>query len=280
MNRDDDLVGFTATTRRLNAGEVAKAHREAIRARVEQVIAGRFFHTVWQPIYSLVSGGVVGVEALTRFSDPVVTQSPDRWFAEAHEVDLGQQLEILAIDAALASAATIPESIYLSLNVSPATLASGAVTAAIDRAGAIPARIVLELTEHVSIEDYGALIAALDTLRRVGVRLAVDDAGAGFASFRHILRLRPDIIKLDQSITRGIDANAAQRALGAALVMFAVDVGSIEVIAEGVETDGELLMISTLGIDAVQGYYLAKPACPDDLDFESVTPTSLGCGWL
>jgi EAL domain-containing protein (putative c-di-GMP-specific phosphodiesterase class I) len=201
-----------------------------------------------------------------------VTQPPDRWFADAHEVDLGQQLELLAIDSALAAATTLPESIYLSLNVSPATLASGGVTAAIERAGVTPARIVLELTEHVSIEDYGALISVLQVLRRVGVRLAVDDAGAGFASFRHILRLRPDIIKLDQSITHGIDTNAAQRALGAALVMFAVDVGSIEVIAEGVETDGELSTISTLGIDAVQGYYLAKPASAETIDLEAITP--------
>ena len=266
------LIGFTATTRRLVGDEAKAAELEASRARVQEAISGGQLHTVWQPIFSLDSGRITGVEALTRFSHPRVSQSVDRWFYEAHKAGLGEQLELLAIETALASAGSLPTSVYISINASPSTVAVGAIASAIERAAVPVDRIVLELTEHVSIEDYDALIPALEGLRRTGLRLAVDDAGAGFASFRHILRLTPDIIKLDQSITRGIDSNAAQRALAAALVMFALDVGSMTVVAEGVETESELSTVATLGIDAVQGFYLARPTDADDIEFETVAP--------
>jgi PAS domain S-box-containing protein len=266
------LIGFTATTRRLVGDEARAAQLEVSRARVQETISDRQLQTVWQPIFSLDSGRITGVEALTRFSHPRINQSVDRWFDEAHEAGLGEQLELLAIETALASARSLPSSLYISINVSPSTVAEGAVASVIGRA-AVPAdRIVLELTEHVSIEDYDALLPALEALRQTGLRLAVDDAGAGFASFRHILRLMPDIIKLDQSITRGIDTNAAQRALAAALVMFALDVGSTIVVAEGVETEAELLTVATLGIDAVQGYYLARPTVADDIEYDKFAP--------
>jgi PAS domain S-box-containing protein len=266
------LLGRTATMRRLGGDEAHAAQLEASRARVQELLAGHQLRTVWQPIFSLDNGHITGVEALTRFSHSRVEQPTDRWFYEAHKAGLGQQLEILAIETALASARSLPSSLYLSMNVSPSTVAEGGIASVIEQSAVPPDRIVLELTEHVSIEDYDAFLPALESLRQTGLRLAVDDAGAGFASFRHILRLAPDIIKLDQSITRGIDSNAAQRALAAALVMFALDVGSTIVVAEGVETEAELSTVATLGIDAVQGYYLARPTDADDIEFDTVTP--------
>ena len=119
-------------------------------------------------------------------------------------------------------------------------------------------RIVVELTEHASIEEYGAVLAAVADLRERGVRLAVDDAGAGYASFRHILRLAPEIIKLDRSLICGLHDDAALRALAAAVVMFALDMGST-VTAEGVETPEELRCAQGLGIHAAQGYLFGKP---------------------
>jgi EAL domain-containing protein (putative c-di-GMP-specific phosphodiesterase class I) len=100
--------------------------------------------------------------------------------------------------------------------------------------------------------------SVLRPLRSDGLRLAVDDAGAGYASFRHILKLAPDIIKLDMSLTRHIDTNRSCRALASALIRFAAETGST-VVAEGVETDAELHALRELGVVKMQGYLLGRP---------------------
>ncbi len=266
------LLGFTATTRRLDADDAREASLSIMRDRIEDVVRNRRLRIVWQPVFSLDTGRMDGVEALSRFDGPVPA-TPDRWVADAFSVGVGVELEALAVQEALAAAGRFPDDIYVSVNVSPETAAAG-VLPAILREGPIPEeRVVIELTEHVSIENYDAVAAGLDDVRRAGARLAVDDAGAGFASFRHILRLRPDIIKLDQSITRGITENPAQRALATALVLFALEVGSMSITAEGVETAEDLRTVSTLGLDAVQGYHMAAPTPLDQLDLgQTITP--------
>jgi EAL domain-containing protein (putative c-di-GMP-specific phosphodiesterase class I) len=117
---------------------------------------------------------------------------------------------------------------------------------------------VLELTEHASVGNYGRLADALDPLRVRGVRVAVDDAGAGFASFRHILNLNPDIIKLDMALTRGIQADPVRRALASALVTFARELHAV-IVAEGIETEAELKALRSLGVGYGQGFFLARP---------------------
>jgi EAL domain-containing protein (putative c-di-GMP-specific phosphodiesterase class I) len=122
-----------------------------------------------------------------------------------------------------------------------------------------PRRIVLEVTEHAAVRDYGRLNAAVGTLRSRGVRLAVDDAGSGFASLQHILRLAPDFIKLDMELTRDVDNDLARRALAAALISFAAEIGAT-IIAEGIETEAELSTLRDLGVAYGQGFFLARPA--------------------
>lgn len=264
-----ELLGFTATTRLLDTDDARREELGLVEERVRAVLRDGSLMAVWQPIFSLTHGRVVGAEALTRF-DPAPAQPPDRWFAEAAEVGLGVDLEILALETALASATSIPRDAYLSLNVSPAVVASGRLLDLFAGCGVSADRIVLELTEHVSVQDYEGLVAPLGRLRGRGVRLAVDDAGAGFASFRHILRLEPDIIKLDQSIVQGITDNPAQRALATAVVLFALEAGPMVVVAEGVETAADLSTVSLLGLDAAQGYHLARPAPAETLPWGRV----------
>lgn len=254
--------GFVATAHVVDEDRTAQHDSDMKLQRVQAVLAQRTLTTVLQPIFSLQTGRVVGVEALSRFPDRP-RQGPDRWFADAHEVGLGVALEVLAVQTALTCAAALVTDSYVAVNVSPATLASPALQQALT-AGPVPAsRIVLELTEHVFVDDYDELSRAMTELRARGLRLAIDDAGAGFASFRHILRLRPDVIKIDQEITRGINTQPAHRALTAAMVMFALEVGSTTVIAEGVETVDELRTIASLGIDAAQGYFLGHPTATE-----------------
>ncbi len=128
----------------------------------------------------------------------------------------------------------LPSGLYLSINASPATIVSAEFRAAMAE---IPAeRVVLELTEHTGIDDYHLFGEAIAELRSNGLRLAVDDAGSGFSSFRHILNLRPDIIKLDIALTRGIDTDPARRALGSAMLTFGLDAYNASIVAEGIET--------------------------------------------
>ena len=119
-------------------------------------------------------------------------------------------------------------------------------------------RIVLELTEHHEVTDYGQLGEALTPLRCGGLKVAIDDAGAGFASMRHIVELKPELIKLDREVIAGINADAGLRALGAAMVGFAAEIGA-SLIAEGIETEAELATVRDLGMTAAQGYMLGRP---------------------
>lgn len=223
--------------------------------RIATAIADSQMSTVYQPIFNIQRGCVVGFECLTRFS-ATPYRSPDVWFKEAGEVELGATLEIAAIKLALTALRLLPSGIYLGVNASPATVTSAEFAAVFE---GLPAhRIVLEITEHAQVEDYDALLRAIKPLRRAGIRLAVDDAGVGYSGLQHILRLEPDLIKLDISLTRNINEDVARRALAAALVNFA-EATDTEIIAEGVETMSELGTLRSLAVQKAQGYLLGRP---------------------
>lgn len=225
------------------------------RQRIEELLAGAGPAIVYQPIVALDSGRLVGAEALARFSGPP-TQAPDAWFAQARAAGLGVELELAAIRTAVESIDAIPEEAYLALNVGPSTIAGGELGAILDAAG--PVRIVLELTEHFEVDDYGRLSHVLSDIRRRGARLAIDDTGTGYSGLTHILKLSPDIIKLDRELTRGIDIDPVRRSLAAALVSFAAQTGA-RITAEGIQTPEELQTVRELGIVFGQGYLLGRP---------------------
>ncbi len=227
-----------------------------VSARIERVIKRDEFKFAYQPILTLAPLRLQGVEALCRFA-PEPYRSPDQWFGEAARVGLGVELELAALRMALRAFGAIPANLFMSVNVSPETALNGAF---IQQFRDCPkSRLVLEITEHTKVDDYGALLAALAPLRAEGVRLSIDDAGAGFASLKHILNLNPDIVKLDKALTKAIDMDPARRALATALVYFAKETQS-QIIAEGVETESELATLRGLGIAMAQGYLLGRPA--------------------
>ncbi len=226
--------------------------RELIRA----TIANHSFETLLQPIVDLRSGGAVGVEALARFANKPI-RPPDVWFAEAALLDLGVELEMAALHVALQQLRRLPNGLYLSLNASVETIMSEEFRTSMEDVSA--ERIVLELTEHHEVHDYLLFEQAVRNLRSKGVRLAVDDAGSGYSSFRHILNLHPDIIKLDIGLIRGIDGDPARRALGSALLTFGLDAYNASIVAEGIETEGEFRTLRGLGCPFGQGYYLGRP---------------------
>ncbi|MGH9154185.1 MAG: sensor domain-containing phosphodiesterase, partial [Acidimicrobiales bacterium] len=244
------------TAAQIDADRAAGRRRTEAAARVRSAMAGEGLSMVYQPIVDIDRRRPVGFEALARFSARP-PRGPDAWFAEAGEAGLGVELELAAVALALRGRPRLPPDAYLALNVSPATVLSGRLDALLaDRRAD---HVVLEITEHEAVGSYERLDGALAGLRRSGVRVAVDDAGAGYASFRHILRVRPDVIKLDMSLTRRIDEDGARRALALALVRFAAETGS-DLVAEGVETAGELRTLRDLGATVAQGNLLGHPA--------------------
>ncbi len=258
-------AGLRADLARRVAQEQALLADQAMRrARIDQVLTDHALMMHFQPIANLVTGEVVGLEALARF-DCEPRRPPDEWFADATAVGRGSLLEIAAAEAAVAHLDGLPPDAFLAVNVSPmAAVEEGLANLLLD----LPAdRIVLELTEHARIDNYGAVLRALAPLRERGVRIAVDDAGAGYSSLRHILQLRPDILKLDLALTRDIDNDPARRSLAMAMVSFASEIGAT-VVAEGIETTEEFRTLRALNVPCGQGYRLARPAPIADLSAE------------
>jgi EAL domain-containing protein (putative c-di-GMP-specific phosphodiesterase class I) len=231
---------------------------EEIRGRVEAIIEGREFQPVFQPIVQLASGHTVGYEALTRFADG---RRPDHWFADAAISGVGIQLEIATMTAAQDDAAFLPPDTYLSLNVSPAL--AMAVLPLVATLESATRDTVLEITEQVPVDSYTGLRAALNHLRG-HMRIAVDDAGAGYASLQHILEIRPEIVKLDVALVRGVNADPARRALISSMVAFAAET-KCSLVAEGVETEAELTTLRGLGVTFGQGYLFGRPAPVEQL---------------
>ncbi len=277
ISSGDDLVGILAVGAAGPSGEIAVTERlpaivefaglagallgssvaarldyRQARSEIRAVIEQGEFQPIFQPIVELAGRTTVGYEALTRFPDGV---PPAVRFAAAAAVGLGPELELATLDAALRAAAPLPPNLWLSINVSPGLVLAGDSLRALLRAQDRP--IVCEVTEHAVIADYVAFRAAVAGLGTV--RMAVDDAGAGFASLRHILELRPAFVKLDRSFVADIDSDPVRQALIVGMRHFAQS-ASFRVIAEGVETEAEMATLLELQIPLGQGYLLGRPA--------------------
>jgi EAL domain-containing protein (putative c-di-GMP-specific phosphodiesterase class I) len=236
-----------------------RRRREHEERRIARLIDGEGLNVALQPIVDLDSRRVVGAEALARFTDDRDNRMPtEETFLDAHALGMGVELELAIIELALRCEERLPEGLYLALNVSPALLATGDLEDLIARGHHDVRPIVVELTEHQAVEDYGELSQALERLRDQGVRVAVDDVGSGFASFRHVTRVNPEILKLDRSLVCGIDEDPVRQSLASAIVAFARDVGAI-VVSEGIESENELSCLMDLAVGCGQGFYLARP---------------------
>ena len=224
--------------------------REDSRNEMRRIIEEQRFHPVFQPYVDLATNEVRGYEALTRFDDGV---RPDRRIRAAWLVGLGPEMEAACARAALEAADRLLPGATVSVNFSPGTILNGMASDIVSRS---TRTVVIEVTEHTAIEDYPALRAALHACGPV--KVSVDDAGAGFASLRHILELEPDVVKLDIGLISGIDHDLARQALAAGLSHYAADTGTV-LIAEGVETEAEADTVRRLGVHYGQGFYFGRP---------------------
>lgn len=239
-------------------GRQARIEREAYaverarRAPIERAIDRHEVRVVFQPVVRLEDGVTVGYEALARIGERGDAPSP--WFAQARELGLGTELELECV-AAIADMGLPPGDGLLFINVSPATLLHSRMQ---ELCGPMAHRLVVELTEHIEVVDYAALRPSIERWSSRGVRLAVDDTGAGYSSLRHVLELAPHFLKLDRTVVGGLDVHGARRALVAALVTFADDVHTT-IIAEGVERWAEAQALREVGVHLAQGYAFGHP---------------------
>ncbi len=249
-------------------------------SRISALLEKQMLMTAFQPIYGLGSRSVVGVEALSRFvSDDGA--GAELWFAEAAAVGLGANLEFSALASAAAAAASLPERLYVALNISPKSCLDPRLPELFDHIELPISRIVLELTDGISDEEYSHFIAAITPLRDRGLRIAIDDSHPNAGTLSRMLHLRPDFIKLGRNMISGVDQDPSQQALAACMVDFAEQIGSV-LVAEGVETAEELRVLTELGFSAGQGYLLGRPSVrPKDwaawntpLDAEGLRHTS------
>jgi EAL domain-containing protein (putative c-di-GMP-specific phosphodiesterase class I)/AmiR/NasT family two-component response regulator len=253
-------VAMRELTTRLHAEQLDELREDRRRSAIADTIAARRFRTVVQPIVTVDGGEPHAAEALTRFTGQPA-RAPDAWFREAEVVGLQVPLELATASGALAELPKLRSTVRLTVNLSPTTVLSPRLgeiltTAPLDR-------VVIELTEHERVADYAAVAAALAPWRAKGARLAVDDAGGGYASFSHILNLAPEYIKLDMNLTASIHEDRQRQALARAVIGFAHEMG-VAVIAEAVETAPQLDALAALGIHYVQGYHVGRPLPVDE----------------
>jgi EAL domain-containing protein (putative c-di-GMP-specific phosphodiesterase class I) len=257
------LLSFAAIAGAL-LGPAQERHNQqaAARAEIEAIISEGAFEPVFQPAVELATGCIVGYEALTRFGDGV---APTERFADASLLGIGPELELACARRSLEAAVSLPAGTWIGVNISPGIVLQGADLAAI--LATTPRDIVLEITEHATVPDYAALHEAISDLGR-GVRVAVDDAGAGYAGLQRILELRADLVKLDIVLVRGVESDPARQALVAGMAHFAKRTNA-RLLAEGIESEAEARTLLELGVEFGQGYLFGHPVPADRV---SVTP--------
>lgn len=252
-DRDASFTSLLAEmlAERIDLLETERRNRDV----VQDIVDDETVEVALQPIVSLTTGRWEGTEALARF--PGCSLRVDEVFSLAIRIGLGPDLELLALRTALARLADMPPATYLSVDLSPTGIADPRCAALLAATPDLH-RIVLEVTEHAPVEQYAGLLGVLSPLRAAGLRLAVDDVGAGYASFRHVLQLQPDILKIDSVLVDGIADDSALRSIVSSLVLLGLDLRA-SVTAEGVENRRDLQVLEELGVDNAQGYLYARP---------------------
>ena len=244
----------------------APRSRSAGLSAVAPVVDGSVAHGIaLQPIVDLQRGEVVGYEALARFG-AARKGLPGPWLSRARDAGELDVLESLLLHAALQQRDRLPAGTFLAVNVSPQLLTTPKLRAVMRAAGDL-SDVVLEMTEHVEYGDLGQLQREIAALRARGMRLALDDVGAGWSGLRQIAELAPDIVKVDRALVHDVDRDPVKAALLELLVAFTGRLGG-QLLVEGVERYGEVDFAARLGVTLAQGFVLGRPALrvnrPDD----------------
>jgi len=239
---------------------------EARTSRLREIIGDESVTTLVQPLFDLRDMSVIGYEALSRGPAATEFERPDKLFRAAYDGDLVVRLERLCRKKALEAAMRLPSERLLFMNIEPDAVADPELRETLssgmhDGTGLSPERIVLEITERSAITDFASFRSTLEYLRTLGFSCAIDDAGAGYGSLQCLAEVRPEWLKIDLSLVRDCDHDGVRAQLIGSLVRFAETVG-VRLVAEGIETVGELRTLRELGVPFGQGFLFAEPVAP------------------
>jgi diguanylate cyclase (GGDEF)-like protein len=292
LMRRADLARGTAKRR---GGETWVMFDRQIGARVQERVAieralrvalGRGeFAVVFQPIVSLPGREVVYVESLARWNHPLRRSvSPELFIPIAEEIGVIDDISRFVLEEACRRAAGWPVTSadgppMVSVNVSVSQLGDDQlihdVERALDQSGLSPARLALEITESMALDDPEATVAFLNRVRAIGVELWIDDFGAGYSSLGHLHRLPVSVVKVDRMFTEQLGLGSPGESVVASVIQLAGAM-RLRVVAEGVENEEQLGHLTRLGVDAAQGYGLARPSVPQDLEQQLARPVPAG----
>jgi EAL domain-containing protein (putative c-di-GMP-specific phosphodiesterase class I) len=244
---------------------LAAAETETLRQKetLKRIIIREEVDILYQPIFSLEDFSIFGFEALSAAAGGTGIEGAEMLFALAEEVDLSTQLDRVCRRRALTQAHRWLSEAQLFINTNPKTIEElgtreDALFHLFGNGGVAPERVVLEITERSAIGNLALFEATLNRFRDHGISVAVDDAGAGYASLNTIARLKPDFLKFDMALVRDIDTDRVKQELLATVQDLGKRVDA-RVIAEGIETEGELGTLQQAGVEFGQGYLLARP---------------------
>jgi EAL domain-containing protein (putative c-di-GMP-specific phosphodiesterase class I) len=236
---------------------------EVLEADLLRALDRREIEVLFQPQFACVSGALTGAEALARWRHPTLGSIGARdLFAVAERAALVAPLSRHVVARALEDAATWPDNLTLSLNITPEELGdprfAADFAALIGRSEIAPNRLMLEITEDLLLRNLAQTASALKALRGLGFRTALDDFGAGFCNFRYLRELPLDALKLDKAMVEGVPADATALAVLRAIIALAKALG-LAVYAEGIEDEIQRAAITAEGCDYWQGFLRAEP---------------------
>ena len=254
--------------------------QQALVAELDRVIAGEQVSCVYQPIVRLDDFSVLGYELLARGPLASALHRADALFEVARAENRLPELDRLCRCTAARAAATLPTDCLCFINAEPVALFSRSrndfdIKEFVEATPPeMRGRTVMEITENSVIDDFDHMRNVVRQLRDHGFRVAIDDAGAGYAGLQTMVEIEPDFIKLDMSLTRGIDHSVVKQKLVGTLRDFCRQ-AEIALVAEGVETAAQLDALKRLGITYGQGYLFARPGSPYPLQ-SCVAPKAPG----
>jgi EAL domain-containing protein (putative c-di-GMP-specific phosphodiesterase class I) len=243
--------------------------RKTVRAEIrggellQDAIARRDISPVFQPVFDLQTGEMIGMEALSRGPRGSEFESGETLFSLAERTELLVPLERVCRQRSLEAAAVASPDTQIFINLSPAAASDPEFLGPLflDQVasfGLTPHRIVLEITERTYAVYEGLFREVLSRFRQQNFRIAVDDVGTGYSNLTSLAEIEPDYLKFDNVFVRGIDRRRTKQDLLEALMSFARKMKT-KVIAEGIETREELKVLQSLGVPYGQGFLLARP---------------------
>ncbi|MGZ6812106.1 MAG: putative bifunctional diguanylate cyclase/phosphodiesterase, partial [Blastococcus sp.] len=255
-------AGPGSVHRHEDAARNEQTRRDTLRADLDGALDRGELRLVFQPVVDLLLHRTVSVEALLRWRHPVFGDvSPVEFVPLAEESQLITALGRWVLTEACAAVAAVPDDLAVAVNVSARQVRSGElvpdVLAALESSGLPPSRLIVEITESVLVDDPN-VIEDLEVLRRLGVRIAVDDFGTGWSSLAYLVGLPVDVLKMDQHFLANVEHDQARRAMCRAVLSLGSSLG-LPVIVEGVTTPAVLHLLRDMGHRYLQGYVFSRP---------------------